>query len=60
MDRKRATEITSSAEMINVTYDGRPVYIENVNPNKDYASVHFLNQPHNSQEVSLTQLVEAK
>lgn len=60
MNNKRATEIASSPDMVNVTYDGRSIYIENVNPVKDSASIHFLNQPHNSQEVSLTQLVEAK
>lgn len=60
MDKGRAKEIASSPEMVNVTYDGRPVYIEGVNPNeeKDTASVHFLNQPHYTQEVNVTQLVE--
>jgi small acid-soluble spore protein H (minor) len=58
MDKRRAGEIASSPEMVHVTYDGRPIYIENVNPNKDTASVHFLNQPHYSQEVDVTQLVE--
>lgn len=59
MDRKRASEIASSTEMINVNYDGEPIYIEDINPTKDTASIHFLNQPEYSQEVSLTQLVES-
>jgi small acid-soluble spore protein H (minor) len=58
MDKRRATEITSLPEMIDVTYNGKPVYIEDVNPNKDTASIHFLSQPETSQEVRLTQLVE--
>lgn len=58
MDKSRAKEIASSPEMVHVTYDERPVYIENVNPNKDTASIHFLNQPHYSQEVNVTHLVE--
>ena len=58
MDKERAKEIASSPEMVNVTYDGRPVYIEDVNPNRDGASIHFLNQPHYSQEVNVTHLVE--
>lgn len=60
MNRNRATEITSSPEMVTVNYNGEPVYIEKVNPTKDTASVHYLSQPANSQEVALTQLVEAK
>jgi small acid-soluble spore protein H (minor) len=60
MDIRRATEIASSPNMVDVTYNGRSIYIETVNAAKDTASVHYLNQPHNSQEVSLTQLVEAK
>lgn len=58
MDKRRAEEIASSPEMVNVTYDGRPIYIEDVNQNRDTASIHFLNQPHYSQEVNVTQLVE--
>lgn len=60
MDRKRATEIASSPDMIPVTYDGRAIYIESINDTHDTASIHFLNQPHYSQEVNLTQLVESK
>jgi small acid-soluble spore protein H (minor) len=60
MDKKRAREIATSNELINVSYDGRPIYIENINPTKDAASIHFLNQPGYSQEVALNQLVESK
>jgi len=60
MNKSRASEIASSKEMVDVTYNGRPIYIENVNPNKDAASIHYLNQPRYTQEVSVTQLMEAK
>jgi small acid-soluble spore protein H (minor) len=60
MDRNRATQIATSPEMANVTYDGRPIYIEKVSSTNDTASIHFLNQPHYSQEVNLTQLIETK
>ena len=60
MDRKRANEIKSSPDMVNVSYNGEPIYIEDINPNKDTASIHYLSRPENSQEVHLTQLVEAK
>ncbi|MBE5965777.1 MAG: H-type small acid-soluble spore protein [Lachnospiraceae bacterium] len=59
MDRRRASEIISSLEMADVTYNGRLIYIEEINPAKDSASVHYLDQPHYSQEVPLTHLVEA-
>ncbi|NLK75443.1 MAG: H-type small acid-soluble spore protein [Clostridiales bacterium] len=58
MDRQRAKEISSSLEMANVFYNGKPVYIENVNPVKDAASIHYLDQPHYSQEVPLNHLYE--
>jgi small acid-soluble spore protein H (minor) len=59
MDKSRAREIAASPEMMNVSYDGRPIYIEDINPTKDAASIHFLDQPGNSREVPLTQLVES-
>lgn len=60
MDKNRAAEIASSLEMIDVTYNGNPIYIEKINPNKEAASIHYLNRPEFSQEVSLSQLVETK
>ncbi|MFU0828921.1 MAG: hypothetical protein ACFWTJ_15565 [Lachnoclostridium sp.] len=60
MNRKRAREIISSNETAHVTFNGRPVSIETLHPTKDTASVHYLDQPWNSQEVSLTQLVESE
>ena len=58
MDKRRATEIASSLETVNVTYQGKPVYIEQINAAKDTASVHYLSQPEHSQEVALNQLIE--
>jgi small acid-soluble spore protein H (minor) len=60
MDRERAAEIASLPEMIDVTYNGERIYIEAVNPVKNTASIHYLSQPHNSREVSLTQLTETR
>ncbi|MHB8129221.1 MAG: H-type small acid-soluble spore protein [Mobilitalea sp.] len=60
MDKKRATEIAKSQEMLHVNYNGNPIYIEDINPTKDAASIHFLNKPDQSQEVSLNQLEEFK
>lgn len=58
MDKRRAKEIASSPIMVNVTYNGTPIYIESVNDNKETANIHPLNQPNNSQEVSITNLLE--
>lgn len=60
MNKERAEQISSSPEMIDVTYNGASVYIEKVHPTKDTASIHLLNQPQNTQEIHVTQLVESK
>jgi small acid-soluble spore protein H (minor) len=58
MDKIRAKEIATSPIMVNVTYNGIPIYIESVNENSWSAKIHPLNQPSNKQEVSLTNLIE--
>lgn len=58
MDKNRAKDIASSPVMANVTYNGTPIYIENVNVNNSTAKIHPVNQPNNSQEVPVTNLIE--
>lgn len=58
MDKKRAREIASSLSMANVTYNDSQIYIEAVYENKGTASIHYLDQPERSQEVSLSSLEE--
>ncbi|MGI6683920.1 MAG: H-type small acid-soluble spore protein [Bacillota bacterium] len=58
MDVKRAKDIIAAPNMINVTYNGTPVYLENVNENRGTAFVHPLNQPESRQEVPVTNLME--
>jgi len=58
MDKMRAKEIISSPVMINVTYNGQEIYIENVNENNGTVNIHPINQPQNKQEVPLTSLTE--
>ncbi len=60
MDIKRAKEITTLPDMVDVTYNGDLIYIENVNPDKNTASIHALDHPSNSREVHVTQLVESR
>ncbi|MDD4504536.1 MAG: H-type small acid-soluble spore protein [Clostridiaceae bacterium] len=58
MDKRRAKEIASSPVMINVTHNGMPIYIENIDENSGTANIHPINQPNNKQEVSITNLIE--
>jgi small acid-soluble spore protein H (minor) len=58
MDTERALEIIASPNMINVTCDGVPIYIQHVNKNESTARVYPLDQPHNDKEVSLSNLTE--
>lgn len=58
MDKKRAIEIANSVGMIDVTYNGKNIYIEDVHPRKETASIHFLDQPDKSQAVPLSELIE--
>ncbi len=58
MDKRRAKEIAASPVMINVTCNGEPIYIENINDTRNTAQIHPLNDPERKKEVSLSSLVE--
>lgn len=58
MERQRAEEIASSPDMAHVTFNGVPVYIQNVDEQKDIARVFPLDNPENEQDVPLAQLEE--
>ncbi|KQL51216.1 spore protein H [Heyndrickxia shackletonii] len=58
MNRQRAQEIASSPVMANVTYNGTPVYIQNVDEKGETARIYPLDQPENEQEVSVNELIE--
>ncbi|RYL94307.1 small acid-soluble spore protein H [Sporolactobacillus sp. THM7-4] len=58
MDKQRAQEITKSPIMINVTYNGEPVYIQHVDENKNTARIYPLNDPQNEQDVPVESLIE--
>jgi len=60
MDNSRAKEIVNSQEMIKVTYDGVPVYIEEVNEDNNIAKIRFLDGSNKIDEVSITNLEEHK
>ncbi|MGV3464243.1 MAG: small acid-soluble spore protein H [Heyndrickxia sp.] len=58
MNKQRAQEIASSPIMANVTYNGIPVYIQNVDENRETARIYPLDQPEQEQEVSVNELIE--
>lgn len=58
MNAERAQEIADSPDMINVTYNNVPIYIQNVNEGNETARVYPLDDPEHEQEVSLSQLKE--
>lgn len=57
MNIKRAREISASPIMTKVSYNGTPIYIENVDDNNT-ATVHPLDNPGRRQKVSLSALTE--
>ena len=58
MNSQRAKEIAASPVMSNVTYNGTPIYIQQVNEADETARIYPLDQPENEQEVSLDSLKE--
>ncbi|UOQ94926.1 H-type small acid-soluble spore protein [Halobacillus shinanisalinarum] len=58
MNKERAKEIFHSSEMIDVTHDQRPIYIEEVIERSETARVHPVDQPNIIQEVPLYDLKE--
>lgn len=58
MNTPRAMEIATSPVMANVTCDGVPVYIQNVDEHNETARIYPLDQPENEQDVPLNSLVE--
>jgi small acid-soluble spore protein H (minor) len=58
MDAKRAQEISSSAAMANVTYNGQSIYIEHVDQQNGTATIHPLDAPNNKQSVPVSSLEE--
>lgn len=58
MDAERAKEIAASPVMVNVSHNGRPIYIQRVNTQNDTARIYPLGQPENEQEVPLNSLQE--
>jgi H-type small acid-soluble spore protein len=59
MDKKRAQEIISSPNTINVTHLGTPVYLDRVNDDGT-CTIHTLGEHDKKYEVPLNNLFEAE
>lgn len=58
MNNQRAQEIAVSPAMVDVTYNGTPIYIQHVDEKNETARIYPLDQPENEQSVPLSSLVE--
>jgi small acid-soluble spore protein H (minor) len=58
MDEKRAQEISFSPTLVNVSCNGKSIYIEHVDQQNGMATVHPLDEPLNKQSVSVESLIE--
>jgi len=58
MNAQRAQEIAASPVMMNVTYQGVPVYIQHVDEQNETARIYPLDEPEQEQDISLNNLVE--
>ncbi|MDF2645972.1 MAG: sspH [Paenibacillus sp.] len=59
MNNQRAQEIAVSPVMVDVTYNGTPIYIQHVDDKNETARIYPLDQPENEQSVPLSSLVES-
>ncbi|SKC84953.1 H-type small acid-soluble spore protein [Maledivibacter halophilus] len=58
MNIDRAREIIGSSNKIDVTYDGRSVWINSINPTNGKAFVKTLDGTNEHHQVSVSELVE--
>ncbi|MBM7717518.1 small acid-soluble spore protein H [Siminovitchia sp. FSL H7-0308] len=58
MNIMRAKEIASLPDMVKVTLNGVPVYIQHVDEKNETARIYPLDEPQNEQSVSIRQLKE--
>lgn len=58
MNVGRAKEIMDSADMINVTYDGTPVIIQNVDEQTKMARIYSKKSPDEEKDVPVLNLIE--
>jgi small acid-soluble spore protein H (minor) len=58
MDVRRAQEILDTPQTVNVSYDGKPIWIEEVYETSDTAKIHYIDQPDKKEHVQIQKLRE--
>jgi small acid-soluble spore protein H (minor) len=58
LNKQRAQEIVESPEIINVKYNGKPIYIQHVDEKTNMARIYPLDEPTKEEDVPLEQLEE--
>lgn len=58
MDKQRAIDISESPDYKHVTFQGKRVYIQHVDPQTGVARVYYLDEPDQEFEVPVQQLSE--
>jgi small acid-soluble spore protein H (minor) len=58
MNTQRAKDICTSGIFAKITFDGVPVYIQNVDEKTETARIYPLDDPETEQEVAISNLVE--
>ena len=58
MDYKRAKEIVSSPNMVDVTHNNAAIYMEKVDDSTQTCTIHYFNKPDQKSTVPLSSLVE--
>ncbi|MGG4393999.1 H-type small acid-soluble spore protein [Paenibacillus thiaminolyticus] len=58
MNTQRAIEISASPVMVDVTYQGEPVYIQHVNEEDGIARIYPLSNPEEERDVPVNMLSE--
>lgn len=58
MNVTRAKEISQSAEMMNVQFEGEGIYIQSVNEDQGTARIYPLNNPQAEKDVPVDRLLE--
>ncbi|MDA1477422.1 small acid-soluble spore protein H [Bacillus sp. CLL-7-23] len=58
MNTQRAQEIVESPVMVDVTYNGKQIYIQHVDQQNETARIYPLDQPEKEQDVPVGKLEE--
>jgi small acid-soluble spore protein H (minor) len=59
VDNQRAKEIVSSPNMVDVTYNGTKIYIDELNESDQCCAIHFIDQPVTKLNVPIASLKES-